>query len=70
MLRKGHWVVRGIAGEFRYNAVLDPGSSGWLQQPFENTKVHHNLFLTYAYPGQEQGMPAGSVRRSKTAFRS
>jgi hypothetical protein len=62
VLRKGHWVVRGIAGEFRYNAVLDPGSSGWLQQPFENTKVHHNLFLTYAYPGEEQGMAPGSAR--------
>ena len=62
VLRKGHWVVRGIAGEFRYNAVLDPGSSGWLQQPFENTKVHHNLFLTYAYPGQEQGMAPDSAQ--------
>jgi hypothetical protein len=56
VLRKGHWVVRGITGEFRYNAVLDPGASGWLQQPFEGTKIHHNLFLTYAYPGQEQGL--------------
>jgi hypothetical protein len=55
-------VVRGITGEFRYNAVLDPGSSGWLQQPFEGTKVHHNLFLTYAYSGEEQGMAAGSTQ--------
>jgi hypothetical protein len=56
VLRKGHWVVRGTSGEFRYNAVLDPGASGWLQQPFEGTKVHHNLFLTYAAPGEEQGL--------------
>ncbi len=56
LLRKGHWVVRGITGEFRYNAVIDPGGSGWLQQPFEGTKVHHNLFLSYAYPGEEQGV--------------
>jgi hypothetical protein len=56
VLRKGHWVVRGITGEFRYNAVLDPGSSGWLQQPFEDSQIHHNLFLTYAYPGEEQGL--------------
>jgi hypothetical protein len=56
VLRKGHWVVRGLSGEFRYNAVLDPGASGWLQQPFEGTKIHHNLFLTYAAPGQEQGL--------------
>jgi hypothetical protein len=56
VLRKGHWVVRGITGQFRYNAVLDPGSSGWLQQPFEDSKIHHNLFLTYAYPGEEQGL--------------
>ena len=62
LLRKGHWVVRGMVGEFRYNAVLDPGSSGWLQQPFENTKVHHNLFLTYAYPGEEQGMTPDSTQ--------
>jgi hypothetical protein len=61
VLRKGHWVVRGIGGEFRYNAVLDPGTSGWLQQPFEGTKVHHNLFLTYAYPGQEQGLVPGET---------
>ena len=61
VLRKGHWVVRGVTGEFRYNAVLDPGSSGWLQQPFENTKVHHNLFLTYAYSGEEQGLASGST---------
>jgi hypothetical protein len=60
VLRKGHWIVRGVTGEFRYNALLDPGSSGWLQQPFENTKVHHNLFLTYAYAGEEQGLPADS----------
>jgi hypothetical protein len=62
VLRKGHWVVRGITGEFRYNAVLDPGSSGWLQQPFENTKLHHNLFLTYAYAGEEQGLTEGSTQ--------
>lgn len=61
VLRKGHWVVRGIAGEFRYNAVLDPGSSGWLQQPFEDTKVHHNLFLTYAHSGEEQGLAPGAA---------
>jgi hypothetical protein len=61
VLRKGHWVVRGITGEFRYNAVLDPGASGWLQQPFEDTKIHHNLFLTYAYPGQEQGLVPGDT---------
>lgn len=60
VLRKGHWVVRGMVGEFRYNAVLDPGSSGWLQQPFEDTKIHHNLFLTYAYAGEEQGLSPGS----------
>jgi hypothetical protein len=51
----------GSGGAPGYNAVLDPGSSGWLQQPFENTKVHHNLFLTYAYSGEEQGMAPGSA---------
>jgi hypothetical protein len=61
VLRKGHWVVRGTTGQFRYNAVLDPGSGGWLQQPFENTKIHHNLFLTYAYAGEEQGAAPGTT---------
>jgi hypothetical protein len=61
LLRKGHWVVRGITGEFRYNALIDPGGSGWLQQPFEDTKIHHNLFLSYAYPGEEQGVDSSQV---------
>lgn len=61
VLRKGHWVVRGLTGEFRYNAVLDPGSSGWVQQPFEDSQIHHNLFLTYAYPGEEQGLAPDAV---------
>jgi hypothetical protein len=45
VLRGGTWVLRGFGGELRYTAVLDSEASGWLNQPFENTKVHHDLFL-------------------------
>jgi hypothetical protein len=45
VFRGGTWVFRGFGGELRYNAVLDSESTSLLYQPFENTKVHHNLFL-------------------------
>jgi hypothetical protein len=45
VFRGGTWVFRSFGGELRYNAVLDSESSALLYQPFENTKVHHNLFL-------------------------
>jgi hypothetical protein len=53
VLRGGTWVLRGFGGELRYNAILDAEYSGWLQQPFENTKVHHNLFLMCHAPPNE-----------------
>lgn len=43
VLRWGTWVVRGFGGEFRYNAVLDADNLAFVQQPFENTRVHHNV---------------------------
>ncbi|HEY4159725.1 MAG TPA: hypothetical protein VGM29_16555 [Polyangiaceae bacterium] len=45
VLRRGAWVVRGFGGEFRYNVVLDADNLSFFQQPFENTHVHHNLFV-------------------------
>jgi hypothetical protein len=53
VLRGGTWVLRGFGGELRYNAILDAEYSGWLQQPFENTRVHHNLFLMCHAPPNE-----------------
>jgi hypothetical protein len=44
VLRSGSWVVRGFGGELRYNALVD-ADSALFQQPFEHTKVHHNLLL-------------------------
>jgi len=43
VLRWGTWVVRGFGGEFRYNAVLDADNLAFVQQPFEGTRVHHNV---------------------------
>ncbi|HWP05230.1 MAG TPA: hypothetical protein VNN72_05785 [Polyangiaceae bacterium] len=43
VLRWGTWVVRGFGGEFRYNAVLDADNLAFVQQPFENTTIHHNV---------------------------
>jgi len=45
VLRRGTWVVRGFGGEFRYNAVLDADNLAFVQQPFEGTRLHHNLFV-------------------------
>jgi hypothetical protein len=45
LLRSGDKVIRGFGGELRYNAVLDADDDAWLHQPFEDTQVHHNLFL-------------------------
>jgi hypothetical protein len=58
VLRGGTWVLRGFGGELRYNAVLDPDYSAWLQQPFEDTKVHHNLFLM-CHPAPKEDIQAG-----------
>jgi hypothetical protein len=50
VFRGGTWVLRGFGGELRYNAIIDAQYSAWLNQPFENTKVHHNLFFMCAAP--------------------
>src|SRR5690242_14292129 len=51
VLRHGSWVVRSFGGELRYNAILDADDAQWLEQPFEDSKVHHNLFLMCEPPG-------------------
>ncbi len=38
------WPVRGVAGEFRYNLVLDAGHE-WLWADNSGAYVHHNLFV-------------------------
>ena len=48
VLRRGTWVVRGFGGEFRYNAVLDADNLDFLQQPFETTRLYHNVFAMCA----------------------
>ncbi|HVU04502.1 MAG TPA: hypothetical protein VHE30_22245 [Polyangiaceae bacterium] len=53
VLRGGSWVVRGFGGEFRYDAVLDVRSSAWLNQPFENTRIHHSVFFLCETPEVE-----------------
>jgi hypothetical protein len=38
------WPVRGVAGEFRYNLVLEAGHQ-WLWADHDGAFVHHNLFV-------------------------
>jgi hypothetical protein len=38
------WPVRGVAGEFRYNLVVDAGHE-WLWADHDDAHVHHNLFV-------------------------
>ena len=59
VLRRGTWVVRGFGGELRYNALLDADDLAWIQQPFEGTKVHHNLFAMCEPPSGVEGIQGG-----------
>jgi hypothetical protein len=47
VLRHGQWVVRGLAGEFRYNLVLDADGHNFIIGPSAGTHVHHNVFARY-----------------------
>lgn len=47
ILRHGQWVVRGLAGEFRYNLVLDADGHNFIIGPQAGTKIHHNIFARY-----------------------
>lgn len=47
VLRHGQWVVRGLAGQFRYNLVLDADGHNFIIGPSENTHIHHNIFARY-----------------------
>jgi hypothetical protein len=58
VLRHGSWVVRGFGGEFRYNAVIDADNSNLFLQPFEQTKVHHNLLVMCEPPSGSEGIQA------------
>jgi hypothetical protein len=47
VLRHGQWVVRGLAGEFRYNLVLDADAHNFISGPTAHTRIHHNIFARY-----------------------
>ncbi len=47
ILRHGQWVVRGLAGEFRYNLVLDADAHQFIIGPSAHTHIHHNIFARY-----------------------
>jgi hypothetical protein len=38
------WPVRGVAGEFRYNLVLEAGHQ-WLWADHDGGSIHHNVFI-------------------------
>jgi hypothetical protein len=42
VVRSGHWVIRGIAGEFRYNLVVEVHGHTLLQAG--TARLHHNIF--------------------------
>jgi hypothetical protein len=47
VFRHGQWVVRGLAGEFRYNLVLDADAHNFIVGPRAGTHIHHNIFARY-----------------------
>jgi hypothetical protein len=53
VLRHGHWVMRGVSGEVRYNAIIDADDSDWIRNPQQGSKIHHNVFTNYLVPGEE-----------------
>jgi hypothetical protein len=47
VIRHGQWVVRGLAGDFRYNLVLDADAHNFIVGPTAGTHIHHNIFARY-----------------------
>lgn len=47
VLRHGQWVVRGLAGQLRYNLVLDADAHQFIIGPTAHTHIHHNIFARY-----------------------
>src|SRR5205823_4011022 len=47
VLRHGQWVVRGLAGQFRFNLVLDADAHNFIVGPAAGTHIHHNVFARY-----------------------
>lgn len=47
IFRHGQWVVRGLAGEFRHNLVLDADGHNFIVGPSAGTRIHHNIFARY-----------------------
>ena len=59
VLKRGTWVVRGFGGELRYNALLNADDLAWIQQPFDSTRIHHNVFLMCDPPDGGIGIQGG-----------
>jgi hypothetical protein len=75
VLRRGTWVVRGLTGEFRYNAVLDTSSDSWIRDPYDGTRIHHSVFAMCAAPSVDigagidaAGVTAGGIEVFSNSF--
>jgi hypothetical protein len=66
VFQRGSAVVRGFGGEFRYNAVLDASVDGWMKDPYDGAKIHHDVFAMCAVPSVDivAGIDVGSVPAS------
>jgi hypothetical protein len=49
VIRGGSWPVQSMAGEFRYNLVVDSGHNFW-RGAASNTQIHHNVFAHASGP--------------------
>lgn len=47
IFRHGQWVIRGLAGEFHHNLVLDADAHNFIVGPSAGTHIHHNIFARY-----------------------
>ena len=55
VIREGHWVCRGIEGEFRNNLVLEAHGHNHLQ--IGKARVHHNIFARGSRTPDRLGTP-------------
>ncbi len=43
VIRGSSWVVQDLAGELRYNIIIDEGHN-WIRTVLSGSKIHHNIF--------------------------
>jgi len=56
VIRGGSWPVQNMAGEFRYNLVIDSGHD-WVRSIDDNSLLHHNVFIQASGDGNvNEGM--------------